>query len=355
MDNEKAQSIRVAVAGCGFAANHIYLPNLTTSPFANVVSICDVDEERARITSKRFNILRWSTNIADMIDHVKFELLVNLTPTSEHARVNLAGLESSHHVFSEKPLAIELSQGRELLQVAKERDVQFAVAPHVTPKPFFRALRQIVVSGEIGKIHSIHARYADGPPHSPVRAIWFYKKGAGVFYDLGTYPISLLTGLLGPIKSVVALSGTVVPYRFTSDRNQFSVTADDNTVALADFGNCCFATIQTGFSYGANYGEHKMEIVGTGGGVRLQGWEPQMIEIFNQNTSRWEIRPVPTEHSEQDGATYLARCLATGTEYEPTAEQAYHVLEVIVRTLESAQTGRLTPIDSSFPWTESSS
>src|SRR5205823_13764929 len=146
-------------------------------------------------------------------------------------------------VFCEKPIATSLREGQLLLDQAQAHGVRLFGAPNAVTSPAFRCLAEIVASGEIGRVHAAHGRYGHG---GPSWGPWFYRKGGGSLFDLGVYNITTLTGLLGPARGVVALSGIAVPERIV-EGERVQVEADDNIMLLMDHGDAVFSCVQTGF------------------------------------------------------------------------------------------------------------
>ena len=66
-------------------------------------------------------------------------------------------------------------------------------------------------------------------------------------FDLGVYNVTTLTGLLGPAKRVMAMSGTAIPERVV-DNQRIQVRPEDNLQLLLDFGDSRFAVVTTGFT-----------------------------------------------------------------------------------------------------------
>src|SRR5207244_5402028 len=134
----------------------------------------------------------------------------NLTAMPFHFPINLEALQAGRHVFCEKPIATSLSEGKVLLDEAQAHGVRLFGAPNAVTSPAFRCLAEIVASGEIGRVHAAHGRYGhSGPRWGP----WFYQKGGGSLFDLGVYNVTTLTGLLGPVRGAVELSGVAIPER----------------------------------------------------------------------------------------------------------------------------------------------
>src|SRR5215813_4261372 len=103
--------IRVGEIGCGSVSGS-YLPNLASQPFIEVVSVCDIKVERARKRAAQFKVPNVYPNIDEMLAGVPFDLLVNTTSMPSHFPVNKKALEAKRHVWSEKPMALEVSDAK---------------------------------------------------------------------------------------------------------------------------------------------------------------------------------------------------------------------------------------------------
>jgi integrase len=85
--------------------------------------------------------------------------------------------------------------------------------------------------GDIGPVVGARGRYGwAGPDWTD----WFYKHGGGALFDLGVYNLTTLTGWLGPVRRVTAMTGVAVPQRTVSGQS-VRVEAEDNAQVLLDF------------------------------------------------------------------------------------------------------------------------
>src|SRR5580765_2357727 len=118
---EEPKRIRTGVIGCGSVSNS-YLPVLTKSPFAEVVSLCDIRPERARKQADRFKVAHHYPHIDAMLAGEPFDFLIDLTDMQEHEHLNRQALQAGKHVWSEKPIANSLAAGQELLRIARSKN-----------------------------------------------------------------------------------------------------------------------------------------------------------------------------------------------------------------------------------------
>lgn len=339
---------RVAVAGCGSVSGP-YLRDLTSCEAAEVVAVCDIEQARAEQRAAEFGIRRAFDGLDAMLDGADFDLFVNLSAMQSHFDLNLRALQAGKHVLCEKPIATTRDDGQCLLTTAAEQGVLLVGAPNVVTSPAFRAMAGAVASGEIGRVCVAHGSYGHG---GPTWGPWFYRKGGGSLFDLGVYNITFLTGLLGPARAVVSLSGTAIKERLIEGEH-VQVEADDNTVLLIDHGDAVFSTIQTGFVYGQYHDERTVEVIGTEGSAYLLGWDwgPDGVEVTTSHRKGWSTRAADQKgYCWEHGASYIAECLASGRQPAMTGEHAFHVLDIMLSALDSAATGRRIDVASRFPW-----
>ena len=196
-------------------------------------------------------------------------------------------------------------------------------------------------------MHAAHACYGHaGPSWGP----WFYGDDGGSLFDLGVYNVTTLTGLLGPAKAVIALSGTAIPERQV-DAQTVRATADDNTMLLIDHGDTVYSHIQTGFVYSAQRGDRTIELIGTEGAANLLGfdWGPAGVEEWRASSGAWETTCEDAQgYCWQSGAAHVAECLVTGVQPRMTGEHALHTLEVMTAAKASAARGERIAVESTF-------
>jgi predicted dehydrogenase len=356
VEKNASKKTRVGIIGCG-SVSGVYLPHLSRSPYAEVVSVCDIIPERAKRRAREFKIAHNYPHIDQMLAGVEFDLLVNLTDMQEHEHLNRQAIEAGKHVWSEKPMANSLAAGQALLEQAKRKGVRLWGAPTVVNSPQFAFMAKTLAAGSLGRVAAAHADYGhEGPNWSS----FFFQKGGGSMPDLGVYNITSLTGLLGPAKSVVAMLSIVTPYREIHDKGRIVVTEEDNAMILLDHGRGVISHVQCGFNYfnphghdGSKEDRQTISIVGSDGSMGLVGydWEPQGVDLATRKQPLYQRSQ--TERGDyvwQQGASKVAECLATGKEPLFTAEQALHVCEIIVAARESQASGRRIPLQSTFKW-----
>jgi predicted dehydrogenase len=350
------KKIRVAVIGCGSVSN-MYLPHLSKCPYVDMVSVCDIRPERARAQGEKFRIPHQYNHIDAQLAGAPFELMVNLTNMQEHGRLNKQALLAGKHVWSEKPMANTYAEGRALLDLATSMGLRIWGAPAVVNSPQFALMARSIQEGKLGRVAAAHAHYGHtGPGWSA----FFYEKGGGSLPDLGVYNLATLSGLLGPVKSVMAMTSILTLERKVDDKGAIRVEAEDNAMVLMDHGGGVLSHVQCGFNYFDPYGHEgkgqekpTISIWGTAGNMALIGydWAPLGVDLATSWTEPAKRLSTDAEsYAWEQGASVVAECLATGKEPLITANHALHVLEIIEAARASGQNGQRIQLKSSFAW-----
>jgi predicted dehydrogenase len=218
-------------------------------------------------------------------------------------------------------------------------------------------MSKVIQEGKLGNVSAAHAHYGH---LGPTWSAFFYEKGGGSMPDLGVYNLGTLTGLLGPAKSVVAMTSIVTKERTVDNKGKIKVEAEDNAMILLEHANGAISHVQCGFNYFDPYGHEgtgqdkpTVSIWGTKGNMSLMGydWAPSGVDIAtdeHEKTRRFISDPGP--YVWQQGASVVAESLVTSVEPRINAEHALHVLEIMEAARKSQETGMRIKLQSVFPY-----
>lgn len=349
--------LKVAVIGCGSVSNR-YLPQLLSSKLIEVVSLCDIKYERAVEQNKQYNVKAQTyRNIDDMLAGVPFDMMVTLTDMQIHGDLNKKALNAGRHVWSEKPMANTYAEGKALLDLAKSKGLRIWGAPAVVNSPQFAFMSKTIQEGKLGRIASAHGQYGHT---GPTWSAFFYEKGGGSMPDLGVYNMATLTGLLGPAKSIMAMTSIVNPERTVDDKGKIKVEAEDNAHILMEHDKNVISHVMCGFNYfdphgheAGNQSLHSIQIYGDYGNMRLIGydWETNGVMLDTSWTEPAKLMSTDKGGYEwQEGARVTGESIINKTEPRINVEHALHVLEIIEAARKSSATGMKVKLQSTFPW-----
>lgn len=344
------QQLRLAILGPGDVAQRDYLPEWhRIADIATVVAVCGRGEQRARATAEELGA-SWFTDLSQMLDEARIDAVVNLTPIHDHEATTMVCLEAGAHVYSEKPLATSVAGAIRQRDEAARRGLVLAAAPSVMLFPQVRLVASMLARGEIGQVHTVRGLGFGGIPPwlgytsdpSP-----FFRAGAGPHVDLGVYPLQAITGLLGPIQRVSAMSARtrggfeVADGPAAGDRVPMEV--DDAWVMIAELGAPTLVSLESNFtSHGTRSAE--LELMGEQGTIALSLLEPSApLEVLGPD-GEWSRHEVPgVERSAGPdhilGVRHLAECIRDGVAPIIGADHAIHVLSVLEAAERSAEQG----------------
>jgi predicted dehydrogenase len=353
----QTRRIKTAIVGCGSVSGS-YLPHMTACPYIEMVSVCDIVVERAEQRAKKFNVPNFYDHIDKMLAGPDFEFLVNLTGIPTHYEINKRGLEAGKNVWSEKTMAQTYEDGRRLLDLAKARGVRIWGAPTAVLSPQFKFMAQTLAAGKLGRLAAAHASYGHTGPDW---ASFFYEKGGGSMPDLMVYDLTVLTGLLGPAREVIAAGTIVTPTRdIIRDHKVVRVEAEDNAMVTMYHDQGVLSHAQSGFNYFDEYEEHTytgaghrtIDIIGREGEMHLAGycWAPIGVDLGTRGQKMKRYADEPHDYVWQNGASHIAECMVKGVESLLVPEHALHIADIIHAANESQRTGRRVPLQSTFRW-----
>jgi len=338
--------VRIGVVGCGNVLG-AYLPvieHLHGQGQAELVALCGREKHRER--ARELGVPAFHAEYEGLLRRDDVDAVVILTPMLAHAAMAKAALEAGKHVLVEKPMATNLDEGRELVTLARSSGRCLVCAPFTILSPTFATVAGRLARGDIGRVVGARGRYGwAGPDWTD----WFYKAGGGALFDLGVYNLTTLTGWLGPVRRVTAMTGIATRQRAVNGQS-VRVEVEDNAQVLLDFGGSCFATVMTGFTI-QQYRGPGLELFGTEGTIYLRGddWDPDGYEIWQNAAGCWQyFKETHPEWPWTDGLRHLVECIHKHTPPIVTPEHAYHVLEVMLQAQASGRDGQARPIESTF-------
>jgi len=182
------KTIRVGIFGAGNFANKQHLPNLTQIDNADIVAVCDIDEQAAKSTAETFNIPNVYTNGHDMLDSEPMDALWSVVPAFARNDVEATAAAKGIHIFSEKPQALEMKVARRIDEAIRKSGVISTVCFRERYRPIFQEAKRLLSDKEI-----VHIRFqsirALPEPRDPNRWNGIFEKGGSAFFDWGPHAV----------------------------------------------------------------------------------------------------------------------------------------------------------------------
>lgn len=346
--------IKAGIVGCG-NISRTYLGNKDMFPNLKIVKCADINQEAAAKAAEKYGIEACS--VEELLADPEIDIILNLTTPGAHAEVAVAALNAGKHIYTEKPLAVNMEEADKIMALAAEKNLRVGCAPDTFLGGGQQTCRSIIDSGIVGKISGGTALMLSAGHECwhPAPA-FYYKKGAGPLFDMGPYYITSLVNLLGPVKCVSALSNRSTDCRIGTMVNhgkKFNVEVDTHVNALLHFE--CGAIINLVMSFDVSVKSPDMsciELWGAQGGLRVpdpntfggevkfgkagltMGWaNAANTYIYNDNT-----RII--------GLADMALAIEENRPHRASGELAYHVLDVMCSIIRSAENREYVEIKS---------
>lgn len=269
-------AIRIGSVGLGGISGGAHIPGIQASPDLELVAVCDIDPARLKERGDLYGIPEDHrfTDYRDLIACPDVDAVDISTPNNVHAEIAMAAARAGKPYGVEKPMTMDTAEALELARVTKEAGVKSMIYFSYRYKAAARYLREIVLSGKLGKIHHVQMQYyqAWGLEEKQCPLKWRFVKSitaSGALGDLGCHALDLVSFVTGKrYKAVASHLDTIVHERKLLDGSGMgAVDVDDYSDMLCEMEGGTSATFQISrFTYGrGNY--QRMEVYGEHGAL----------------------------------------------------------------------------------------
>lgn len=361
--------LKIGLIGCGNISD-VYIQNSKKWPVMEIVACADKIMERAKEKAKQYSIAK-ACSVKEIMEDPNINVVLNLTTPQSHAEICLAALKAGKHAYTEKPLAINLEDGRELVEFGKSKNLLVGSAPDTFLGGRLQTARKLIDDGWIGEpiaavaFCAFHGHEVWHPDPD-----FLYQEGAGPMFDMGVYYMTALISLLGPVSRVIGNAKKYFDERTITSQPKYGekivVGTDTHITGVMEFKNNVTATIMMSFDVWDPF-LPRIEIYGKEGTLYMHDDDPYggpnifggKVLIRRGNDSDWlgfpsqiprREQPSPlddipllfsyNENSRGVGLADMVYAIQSGRKNRANGEMAYHVLETMFSFLKSSKEGK---------------
>lgn len=263
--------VKFAIIGCGRIAKR-HAEQIAT--YGKLVAVCDIVEEKANSLAQEYNCKSYQSLNTLLQEEKQIDVVAICTPNGLHASQSILCLNAKKHVLCEKPLAINIIDGKNMLLAAERNERKLFVVKQNRYNPPVVAVKKLLEENKIGKIYSFQINCFWNRPAEYYNHSWKGTKemDGGVLYTQFSHFIDILYWFLGDVKSVKA---NIANY------NHPKIEIEDTGVVLIEMLSGALGTL----NYTVNSFAHNMEgsftIFGENGTVKIGGQYLNELEYQN--------------------------------------------------------------------------
>ena len=329
--------VKFAVLGCG-RIGRMHALNLARHPRAELTYVYDVAGDAAAATAQATGA-REAGDVEAILAAREVEAVLIASSTDTHLDLLVRAVEAGKAVLCEKPIDLDLAKVDATWERIKGRDPIVMVGFNRRFDPSFKALRERIRGGEIGKLEQVIITSRDpGPP--PVAYI---RVSGGLFRDMAIHDFDMARYLMGDIAAVQAIGANLVDPAIeeTGDIDAAMITLVAKSGAICQISN----SRRSAYGYDQRveaFGERGMLQAGNQRPTTLSFWGAAATDAKDPVLNFFIERYTPAYNAE---IGHFVDCVERGTAPLVSYRDGREALRLADAALASMRTGAIVRLD----------
>src|SRR3954469_21365250 len=321
------EPLRVACIGMGWWSD-VLADAMKRSDKIKIVACYTRSEDKRAAFAKKYGC-RPAQSYEEGLADPDIEAIVNTTPNDVHLPTTKQAAEAGKHVFLDKPIANNVTEGRAITEVCRKAGVVLGMGYQRRRESHFRWIKQQIDAGLFGKLVNAEANISRDRLGKIDLSSWRYQASGmpgGVMLQIGIHYTDVLTYLMGPVKAV---SGRFVRLVLPGDN-------PDVASLVLEHENGALSTLNASYASASEY--YLMNIYGKEATAYFD--LHQGLRVLKRGTK--SPMPVPAEKNDTlvEELEEFMRAARGAGEPEMDGERATASLAVILAGIRSAREGR---------------
>ncbi|MGY5367771.1 oxidoreductase [Enterobacter oligotrophicus] len=341
MNKVSGKTINVALIGYGFVGKTFHAPLIQSVDGLKLAVVSSRDEEKVKRDIPDVIVVGTPE---EAIQHPDIDLVVIASPNATHAPLATLALHSGKHVVVDKPFTLDMQEARDLIALAKEKQLLLSVFHNRRWDSDFLGIKQVIEQGTLGNVKHFESHIDRFRPEVRVRWREQNVPGSGLWFDLGPHLIDQTLQLFGLPQSV---QGNIATLRDGAEINDWAhvvLNYPEHKVVLH-----CSMLVAGGTSRFTVHGDKASVLKG-----RIDQQEVQLLAGVIPGSEHWgedsddmvlfdangETSRVKTPKGDQRQYYLNVRDALTGKTENPVhAVEALAVMAVLEAAVKSSETG----------------
>ena len=288
----------IALVGAGYWGKNL-LRNLYELDVLHTV--CEVNKKIINERKKAFPDVRYTTSYNEILANKEIKAVVIATPAATHYQKAKEAILADKDVYVEKPLALKVEEGEELVKLAKERNRILMVGHILRYHPAVIKLKELIKKGELGKIQYIYSNRLN---------IGKLRVEENILWSFAPHDISVMLMLVGEEPVRVSAFGEAI----------LNKDIHDVTLTILEFKNGIRGHIFVSWLH--PFKEQKLIVVGSKSMAVFDDTSKEKLFIYPHKIE-WKDGKIPVAHK----AEYYT---VEVEQKEPLKEEMKHFIQCVL-------------------------
>jgi predicted dehydrogenase len=310
--------IRWGILATGGIA-HAFTRDLALLPGCEVVAVGSRSQASADAFADEFAVPHRHPSYQALVNDPDVDAVYVSTPHPGHHDAALLAINAGKAVLVEKPFAMDAGQAREMIDAARGAGTFLMEAMWTRFLPHIARVREILAAGTLGDVVYLTAEHGQWFAEDPRFRLFAPELGGGALLDLGIYPVSFASLVLG------------TPARITAVSDPAFTGVDATTSMIFQYDGGAHAVLTTTLRAASG---NPAAIYGTAARIEIDGWfyTPTSLRVVGRDGTELEIFEQAYEgNGLRAEAAEVARCLRAGLPESPLLplDETYTIMQAM--------------------------
>jgi len=288
------KTLNVAMIGYG-GIGRVHVMAYRTIPFhyalpadtINIIGVATTRPETAQKAAREIGCDFYTHDYQDLLARDDVDVVDCCVPNHKHEEIIVAAAEAGKHIYCEKPLAMNVSEGQRIVKAVEHAGVKTQMTFNNRFFPAITRARQLIEEGFLGHLFSFRGRYYRASYIDREKPLsWRLRKdvsGGGALFDLGSHILDLIYYLLGDFASIQATLDTLIKERPVGPgaTEKAPVDVDDIALMHARMADDTLGLVEISRMGTGTPNDLQIEIFGEKGAIRFRSTDSSWLEVYD--------------------------------------------------------------------------